>query len=316
MAHNLGAIGAANLSAGLGAGLQALTSHKMEEIKQQKLRNSLQNLPKEAQDFIMYTAQYDPKNFHKLIPLLQGIPMQGGQQQENSMQGMQGLGQQQAQPESGLGMLQGEQQQPMQQSAAQQPMAPKNIFGQSISAGGGINSEALQKRMDKLRPELQYLEDLESTSNELKKLINDQKDPVQFGLKSSILSNLPILGDQFLSPNTGAFDSFANKFHTDATEKAKGVRSKYHLQILKKSKPSLEKTKEQNEQLLNIWDRQIAEKKARFLKDHPEFNQEVAQINAQPLNNIASNKKSPEIKRMKNGDLYLDGVLIAKKKGK
>lgn len=327
MAHNLGSLWAEDIASGLGAGLQALTQHKMEEIKQQKLRNSLQNLPKEAQDFIMYTAQYDPKNFHKLIPLLQGIPMQGNQQQENPIQNMQGLGQQQTQQQNGLNMLNN---QPSSMGQNQQQMmklaSPKNLFGQSISSGGGINNEALEKRKDKIRPELTYLEDLERTLHELRYLLNDQKDPVDFGFKSSIGSAIPIIGNHLLSSNTGAFNALSDKFHTDANEKAKGVRSVYHLKILKGSKPGLDKTKEQNKKLLDIWDKQISEKKAKFLKAHPEFSDEVEFLDQQNQNldlstdiknqnNPVVNKKKHRIQKDSKGNIYIDGELVPTKKG-
>lgn len=133
----------------------------------------------------------------------------------------------------------------------------------------------IEARKDKLRPELTYLDELETTAKELRTLINDKKEPVEFGNYSAIASNIPIVGNQLLGKNTGAFDALSNKFHTDATQGSKNVRSVYHVKILGASKPSLTKTKEQNEKLLDYWQKVIDKKRSAFLKAHPEFANEV-----------------------------------------
>lgn len=165
---------------------------------------------------------------------------------------------------------------PSIQSQSGQQQQP--LFSRPKSEAQDLKIEA---RKDKLRPELTYLNDLETTAQELRNLIKDQKDPVSFGVKSAALSNIPVIGSQFLSGNTGAFDALSNKFHTDATQGSKNVRSVYHVKILGASKPSLNKTKEQNEKLLNHWQKVIDKKRADFLKAHPEFSSEV-ESNNQP----------------------------------
>lgn len=170
--------------------------------------------------------------------------------------------------------------------------------------------EVIEKRKDKLRPDLTYLDDLERTSKELRSLINDKQEPVEFGLKASVLSSLPVVGNQYLEDSTGAFNALANKFHTDATQGAKNVRSVYHVKILGASKPGLDKTKGQNEKILDHWDKAIAEKRAKFLKAHPEFKDEVS---AEEKSESADNK-SQKVQIDDNGNIYVNGKLFARPK--
>jgi len=228
-----------NIGTGLGEGLTRLAHHKMQKLERDSFVKNLSSLgysPEQAQ-VLEYLQRQSPQQFHQILS--QANPMQ--RQGEAGQLSQQAFG--------------GGKHQSQAQTQAQE-----------------LRVEA---RKDKLRPELTYLNELETTAKELKDLINDKQEPVEFGLQSAALSNIPLVGSQFLGKNTGAFDALSNKFHTDATQGSKNVRSVYHVKILGASKPSLNKTKEQNEKLLDYWQKVIDKKRAAFLKAHPEFLNEV-----------------------------------------
>lgn len=256
----------ASLGTGLGQGLAMLAQKKMDEIDTQKEVQLFQQAgyTPEAANLLVHlrkTSQQSP-GFDKIL----GMVGEGGAQQPQQIQ-------QQAQSQQ-MGSAQAATGGPQVVSIPDKPREPSQpLF--SNKPKSEAHALKIEARKDKLRPDLSYLDDLERTANELRELINEQKDPVEFGLKSAALSSIPYLGEQFLGGSTGAFNALSNKFHTDAAQNSKGVRSVYHVKILGASKPSLSKTKEQNERILNHWDKVISEKKAKFLKAHPEFIDEI-----------------------------------------
>ncbi len=315
MAHNLGAIGAANLSAGLGAGLQSLTNHKMEEIKLNKLRSSLNALPKEAQDFIMYTAQYNPKGFEKIIPMLQGIPAQGGQQ-EGPIQGMQGLGQQQA-PQSGMEML-GQQQAP----ESQQPMTPKNIFGQSISkpADQKIGFE------DKLGIQASHdlAKDIKNTNKSVRKLGTSAKEALALleknkeDLPSFVTRNIPQKYNPFATDSIRTLESFYEDMANDIAAlkgKESGFRSGAAiLNSVQKGKANISLPYESQKALLKrIIDlEKDSNDQVRSLYKVRSDNNGKYPANLDELLFKGKNNEAV-IEQDDNGDIYINGVLHTKK---
>jgi hypothetical protein len=150
----------------------------------------------------------------------------------------------------------------------QQPQQFHQVLGQQQQA----NTLKREQYKDKLRPEIDYLDNLEGSLNALEELINQQEDPVSFGLLPSRLSQV---SPSLVGENTGTYDALSNKFHTDAAQNTKGVRSVYHVKILGASKPGLDKSREQNMKILKHWRSVINNKKSKFLKAHPMFNDEL-----------------------------------------
>ena len=78
------------------------------------------------------------------------------------------------------------------------------------------------------------------------------------------------------------------------------MRSVYHVKILGASKPGLDKTKEQNEKILDHWQKVIDQKKNRFLKDHPEFKNETKPSES-PVQSMQEQKQNKPNVRTING---------------
>lgn len=180
----------------------------------------------------------------------------------------------------------------------QQPEHFHQVLGQQQQANSlkqQKSDQAHQLKMaqfkEKLRPNLDYLNGLETTLNRLEDLV--KKDDVYFGL---IPSKLPT---SLLNADTGEYDALSNLFHTDAAKNQTGVRSVYHVKILGASKPGLDKTKKQNEQILSHWRRILNDKRSKFIKAHPEFSEDQemsASSGRQEFNELPNPQQFPNKK--------------------
>lgn len=261
----------------IGSGLDRWAEGKIKEMDRKKESEIYHRagFRPEIADFLTHIREVDPAHFSSVLQGLGESAYARPQQQ-----GMQSL-----QPEAEVSEPSFEK--------------PANLFERISPEKEEAHKLKVEQRKDKLRPDLNYLDDLQETVDALREEINNQKDPVKFGLKSELLTKVPG-GKQFLSGSTGAFDALSNKFHTDATQGQKGVRSVYHVKILGASKPGLDKTKEQNEKILDHWEKVINQKKERFLKDHPEFKSEAKSPSSPVKSMQEAQEKKPNV-RIVNG---------------
>ena len=265
-----------SLGAGLASGLQALASHKLQEVQRGKIASEFQkgfNVHPDLANSMAMLYQSNPKEFtnqfHHYLQNIGGGTAPGQQLEEGE--------------------------------------EPKyNTYQPGI---GGAKSEAqqlqVQKYKDKAGVDLAYLDDLESTVDAMIDLA--EKGGVEFGKKSALKAAVPVVGAHYLDEPTGTFHHLSNKFVTDAAQKATGVRSVYHIKALAASKAGLDKTKDQNLQVLRHWKKTIDRKKDDFYKEHSKY----FSRNDKKAENVlekqeTKQKEMPQAYR-ENGKIYFNG---------
>lgn len=297
-----GNIGSA-LGQGLGAGLDLLAQHKLNRMLEEKqvsrtaqfLKTWNPNLSDQQARSLASAPEYAQQEFFKQgfnvpQPYDQQIAQQGYQaptQQSQLGNGINALTQQQQNPLQAQQQVQ--QSQPVQQTLQQefqqpqkQQQKPAFTLGKQGEPKNAIDEYKQEQLKAKLLPEISYLDDV---SNDVDSLLDlAQKGKVDFGISSSVLSQIPWgLGNFQLTGDTGLYNALANKFVTDAAQKAKGVRSVYHIKAIEASKAGLSRTKEQNIKILKHLKKELDQKKVQFYKDHPLLRREEASIsNNQP----------------------------------
>lgn len=270
------------LGSGLAQGLNALTQNKMKQITASKTAELFQNAgyTPEASHLLAHLQQTNPNQFKDFVLGLG----EGAMQQPEQQMGQQGFG-----PQQGF-----------TQSPQPQQIAP--VFGKKKS-DSKMQDDFLkfEKYKDKLAPDIEYINDLKGTINAM--LEDIENGQVNFNVGTALASQLPFgLGNQLLNEDTGDFNHLSNKFITDATQKAKGVRSVYHIKTIAGSKPGLDKTKEQNLKLLRRWKNQLDEKEAHFYKAHPFMR----------LGDSSSDEGLPNPAEFKEGDIINNGQMRLK----
>lgn len=277
--ESFGEFAGRTVGSGLAGGLQHLLDSKLDEVNTRKEHELYQRagFRPEAAELLTHLRKVDPQHFHQYLSAV------------NPRTGEQG---------------------------AYGPMQP--IIGKSPST----NSPQLEK----VRHDIGNIDSLLDNLDEMEALINNTKDPVDFSYSNAALSKIPG-GNYFYGKNfgfgqpegagssTGAFDALSNKFHTDAVQNAKNIRSLEHVRLYGKSKPGVDKTKAQNLQLIPYWRKQLLKEKEQRLKSHPELIQEFAQnqYNQQPQSvseyeprqQVAQQSGGQKMKAVeRNGQLY------------
>lgn len=180
--------------------------------------------------------------------------------------------------------------------------------------GKGKQSEAERRKIDE---EASDLSSLYHTIKTLRKGLSDEN--ITFGKVSALASQLPeTIAQDLVGADTLAWGSAANKLVTDLAKKIPGVKSKYLTQRIESSKPSLTRSRQQNARILDLYEPEIDELAARFIKRHPSYASafSLTPKNKEAFNRLQSGNQQPEQEVKQETFEFIDGKTGKKLQGR